>query len=88
MPPTTTEEEDFFEPAGLTATATPLRDARLYVVNFFGSNYLEAIIRKQSFGSNRHDAIYIYQTCKYILIFFYSLLKNNKTLSHPPSSSF
>ena len=30
-PPTTTEEEDFFELAGLTATATPLRDARLFV---------------------------------------------------------
>ena len=25
------EEEDFFELAGLTATATPLRDARLFV---------------------------------------------------------
>ena len=32
LPPTTTEEEDFFELAGLTATATvPLRDAGLCV---------------------------------------------------------
>ena len=30
---------------------------------------LEAIIRIQSFRSNRHDVIYISQTCQYILFF-------------------
>ena len=83
--PATTEEEDFFELFGITATAMPLRDAGLFICEHYVSICKEAniyvIIRKQLSGSKCHDVIYIYQTYIYILIFFYSLLKNNKTVS-------